>query len=76
LARELVELTKKKFICPYEIATTYLGLGQVDEAFQWLEKGYEQRSVCMIFLKVDPRLDSLRNDPRFAALMGKVGFQP
>jgi TolB-like protein/Tfp pilus assembly protein PilF len=76
LAGELVELTKKRFICPYEIATTYVGLGQIDEAFRWLEKGYQQRSVCMIFLKVDPRLDSIRGDPRYAALMNKVGFQP
>ena len=76
VATELEEISKKRFVCPYEIGTTLLGLGRTDEAFQWFEKGYEAKSVCMVLLKVDPRLDSIRSDPRYLTLLKQVGFTP
>ena len=74
LLRDLRQVVKKRFVCPYEIATTYLALGKRDEAFGWLEKAYEARSICMAWLRVDPRLDPLRSDPRFQDLVRRVGL--
>ena len=47
-------------------------LGNKDEAFQMLEQIYQQREIWMTYLRVDPRLDPLRNDPRFTELLGRV----
>jgi TolB-like protein/DNA-binding winged helix-turn-helix (wHTH) protein/Tfp pilus assembly protein PilF len=74
LLSELRQVEKKRFVCPYEIATTNLALGARDEAFRWLEEAYEARSICMIWLRVDPRLDPLRSDPRFQDLVRRVGL--
>lgn len=49
-------------------------LDQTDEAFRWLEAGYRERAAWMPFLKVDPRMDGLRSDPRFEALMCRMNF--
>jgi TolB-like protein/DNA-binding winged helix-turn-helix (wHTH) protein/Flp pilus assembly protein TadD len=58
----------------YNIAVVYAGLGDKDRAFEWLNKGYEERSRYMMYLRVDPVMDNLRSDPRFAALLNKVGL--
>jgi hypothetical protein len=49
-------------------------LGRADQAFEWLNKGVEERSYWMTMLQVDPVYDSLRADPRFAALIARVGL--
>ena len=76
LLRDLRLVMKQRFVCPYEIATTYLALDERDEALRWLEKGYQARSICMIWVRVDPRLDPLRLDPRFEELLRRVGLSP
>ncbi|HET6617838.1 MAG TPA: adenylate/guanylate cyclase domain-containing protein [Gemmatimonadota bacterium] len=53
----------------YAIALIHAGLGDRDRALGWLERGYEAHSPGMIYLRVDPRLDDLRSDPRFVSLM-------
>ncbi len=70
----LKEMSKSRFLCPYEIGVAYLHLGEKDEALRWLEKGYEDRSYCMIWLKTDPRLDPLRSDPRLTDLTRRIGL--
>ena len=50
--------------------------GEREEAFAWLDLAYENRSEGMVWLKVDPTLDSLRASPRFAALLRGVGLTP
>ncbi len=50
---------------PFYMATVYAGLGQKEEAMDWLEKAYQDRSNGLVFIKVDPELDSLRAQPRF-----------
>jgi len=74
LLKELIEISRQRYVCPYELATAYVGLGKRDEAFQMLEKAYQARSTCMIYLKTDPRFDPLRSDPRFQDLLRRVGF--
>ena len=57
------------------IATVYAGLGEKDKALVYLEKAYQERSSDLpYFLKADLRLDSLRSDPRFEDLLGRMNF--
>jgi len=58
----------------YEIALIYAGLGDKDQAFSWLDKAYEVRDKGLTYLKIDPCIDPLRSDPRFAALVKRVGL--
>jgi TolB-like protein/Flp pilus assembly protein TadD len=60
----------------YEVATFHAALGEKDQAFVELNKSYEKRENALVWLKVDPRLDPLRDDPRFADLMRRMGLQP
>jgi TolB-like protein/Tfp pilus assembly protein PilF len=59
---------------PFHIALVYIGLGDKEEAFEWLEKAYQERSTQLVFLKVGPRFDSLRDDPRFQDLLRRMNF--
>lgn len=72
---ELSELSKWRYVSAYYIAAIYAGLGDNDRAFEWLERGYEERAQALVFLKVDPHVDPLRSDPRFTALLKKVGLE-
>jgi TolB-like protein/Tfp pilus assembly protein PilF len=72
--QELEQLAKKRYVCSYEVATAYVLLGEKDQAFRWFDKALEDRSDCMVALAVDPRLDSLRSDPRFQDLQRRVGL--
>jgi tetratricopeptide (TPR) repeat protein len=70
---ELQERAKKEFVPSYAIATVYLGLGMKEQALQYLVKSFDEGSFYMIHLKVEPILDPLRADPRFADLLRRVG---
>jgi serine/threonine protein kinase/tetratricopeptide (TPR) repeat protein len=75
--KELEELKRRRkteYITAVSLAYICVGLGERDEAMSWLEKGFEERAFQMQFLKVDPRLDNLRDDPRFKELVRKIGF--
>ena len=52
----------------------YVGLDEKDEAFAWLEKAYQERSWWLVWIKMDPKVDSLRSDARFTDLMRRIGF--
>ena len=71
---DLKELSKRRHVSSYHIALIYLGLGEKDRAFEWLENAYKERSDSLVYLKVDPWLDSLHSDPRFADLVRRVGL--
>jgi serine/threonine-protein kinase len=58
----------------YQIAALAAHLGEKDDAFQYLERAFAERSFWMPFLNVDPLFDSLRADPRFRDLLGRIGF--
>lgn len=58
----------------YEIAKVYLALGDEDETFSWLEHAYDSRSNQVIFARVDPQLDSVREDERYKSLIEKLGL--
>jgi len=58
------------------IAALYARLGDRDKAFTWLEKAYEEEEEGLTLLKVEPRFDNLRGDPRFQDLLRRVGLMP
>ena len=71
----LIELSKRRYVSPYEIALLQGALGEIDDAFRWLESAYEQCAEWMIYTNVDPRLDPLRMDERFDGLLSRLGFK-
>ena len=73
---ELLKSASERYVSPYNIALIYNGLGEHDETFAWLERGYQQRDQRMVFLKVEPKWNNLRDDSRFQNLMRRVGFEP
>ena len=63
-----------RYVCPYEVATIYIALGEVEEAFKWLNVALVERSDCIPWLQADERLEPLRSDPRFSDLLRRAGF--
>jgi len=74
LLTQLAASSTKQYVSPYYFAVAYAGLGQPETALDWLEKAYNDRSNGLVFLKVEPALDSLRREPRFVALQRKMKF--
>jgi TolB-like protein/tetratricopeptide (TPR) repeat protein len=69
----LKKLSKQRYVSAYSFALVYLGLGDKEEALRWLEQSYQDRAGSDIgFIRVDPLLDPLRDDPRFEALAEKI----
>jgi len=64
----------RRYVNQYEIALIYIGLGQNDQAFKSLERAFREHSDMLVYLKVDPRLDPIRSDSRFADLTHRVGI--
>lgn len=71
---EMLARAGKEYVAPYDIAAIYVGLGDRDNAFRWLDRSFEERNVRLVNLRVHPRFDSLRDDPRFAALLRRLGL--
>jgi serine/threonine protein kinase/Tfp pilus assembly protein PilF len=71
---QLNERSKQRYVSPANRAAIYAGLGEKDKAFEWLEKGFEERSIGAI--KVNPVYDPLHSDPRFADLLRRMNLQP
>ena len=68
------EMEKRRYVSRAARIYVYAGLGDKDKAFEWLEKAYQERSDALAWFRQEPESQSLRTDPRFAALMHKVGF--
>ena len=73
---ELKGLSQGRFGFAFPIARIHAALGEKDQAFEWLRKACEERDTQVIWLKVDPTLDSLRSDPRFAQVLQDMGLPP
>jgi len=69
------ERAKREYVEPNQFAVIYAYLGEKDEAFEWLEKAFEEGG-SMGALKVDPRYDPLRDDPRFQDLLRRMNLLP
>jgi serine/threonine protein kinase/Tfp pilus assembly protein PilF len=75
ILKELVETSAKKYVSAYDLALINIGLGQKDAAFEFLRAAVEERCGWLIFLKIEPVLDSIRSDPRFEDLIRAVGLR-
>jgi eukaryotic-like serine/threonine-protein kinase len=71
---DLQKQSKTDYIAPSNFAKIYIGLGDKDQAFAWLEKGYQQRDFWLTFIQGEPTFDPLRADARFQALVRRIGF--
>jgi TolB-like protein/Flp pilus assembly protein TadD len=71
---QLHALSKQRYVSAYDIAMVHVGLQEINEAFAWLQKAFEQRSLWLGYLNVEPQVDALRSDPRFHDLIRRIGL--
>ena len=71
---ELVAASQSRYVSPYAVARVFNALGERDETFAWLERGFEANDHKMNLLKVDPKWNNLHGDPRFTDLVRRIGF--
>ena len=74
LMTELTEESKSDYVSPYSMAAIHVGLGEIDRAFESLEEAFRSRDRGLVWMKVAPRLDPLRSDPRFSDLLRRMKF--
>ena len=75
ILHDLQRQSKTTYVSPYLIATVFAGLGQNDQAFEYLNKAYDDHSLDLSWqIKADLRLDSLRSDSRFQDLLRRIGL--
>jgi TolB-like protein/Tfp pilus assembly protein PilF len=72
--RTLIETAKTRFVPPYNVALLFAGLGEMESAYQWLERARLIRDVHIVFLTVEPKWDRLRDEPRFKGLLQECGL--
>jgi DNA-binding winged helix-turn-helix (wHTH) protein/tetratricopeptide (TPR) repeat protein len=75
ILKKLEQLAGQEYISPFSLAIACTGLGRRDEAFEWLDKAYDERANRLVFLNVLPVFDSLRPDARFTSLLKRVGLE-
>lgn len=71
---ELIEISKQKYLSAYHIAAVYVALKDNVRALEWLDKAYQDRADWMVFLKVDPRFNSLHSNPKFIELLRRMNL--
>jgi len=69
-----VEDSSRVYLSPRDVVLTYVQLGDKEQTFKWLEEAYKERTEPLLYLRVDPRLDPLRSDPRFEGLLRRVNL--
>jgi TolB-like protein/tetratricopeptide (TPR) repeat protein/class 3 adenylate cyclase len=72
MLRELEEMAKRQYVNSTAFADIYLGLGEKEKALDWLDRSYQDQESACWYLKVDPIYDSVRNEPRFQAVVEKI----
>ena len=71
--RKLEAYAKERYVSPLEFAWIQFALGEIDLGFYWMQKALEDRSFDLISIKVDPRFDTLKHDPRFEVVVRRIG---
>ena len=71
---QLSELSARRYVSPYSMATVHIGLGQVNQAIEWLDRAADERSNWMIFLNVDPIFDPIRTEPGCRRIAQRIGL--
>ena len=70
----LLQLWKERYVSPTMIALIYSALGNSDKAFEWLDTADKAHDLNIVRIKEDFRFNSLRSDPRFTALVRRIGI--
>jgi TolB-like protein/DNA-binding winged helix-turn-helix (wHTH) protein len=70
----LKQTARKRYVSPLEFASAYARLGQNDEAFQWLEKAYDDHVPKLVRIQHNIDLNSVHDDPRYQALVKRIGL--
>ena len=71
---ELNELSKQKYVSPYEVATIYVALGNNEEAFQLLGRAYTEHSFHLVYVNVSSQFKAIRSETRFQDLVHRIGL--
>jgi serine/threonine-protein kinase len=74
--QELIEASKTTYVSSLDIAIVYTALGERTEALDWLERAHDEHADHLPYLGVNPRLDALRDEPRFVRLLEQMGLAP
>jgi serine/threonine protein kinase/tetratricopeptide (TPR) repeat protein len=72
--RQLEEISRTTYVSSFHIASVCARLKKQDEAFRWLQRAFQERSTNLLFGKVDPNMENLKDDPRYGALMKGIGL--
>jgi predicted Zn-dependent protease len=75
MLKKVLEFTKGGYALAVPVATVYVALGDNDKVFEWLQKGYDEQNVGIGYLKISPVWNNVRSDPRYTALLKKIGLQ-
>jgi tetratricopeptide (TPR) repeat protein len=76
LIARILDMQKKRYVCTYELASTYLALGQKEDAVRALNRSYDEGADCVIMTSVEDWNQPLHGDPRFAALLKRAHLPP
>ena len=71
---ELQEIAGRRFVTAYGVGLVYAGIGDIEAALTWLDRAFAERSHWLVWLRLDPRFDNLREDPRFSELLDRIKF--
>jgi serine/threonine protein kinase/tetratricopeptide (TPR) repeat protein len=74
LLEDLKSVSSRRYVCAYELVHAYVKLGDKKQAFEWLEKGKQQRADCMVWLLSEPWMDPLRGDRQYRELVDYIGL--
>jgi len=75
ILEEINKISQESYVLPIAYIIVYMGLGEMDKVYEYLEKGYEERDSYLTLLNVDPIFDPLRSDPRFTPFTKKMGLE-
>ena len=74
ILEDLIALSKQTYVSAYDVATMHAALNQRDSCLKWLAKAYDEHSVWLPFMGVDPKLKNLHSDPNFGLLLERIGL--
>lgn len=75
LLGELEEISSRRHVSPYWISMVHAGVGAQDAAFEWLERAFDEHDVWLVWLKMEPRFDPIREDARFGRALERLGLK-
>jgi DNA-binding winged helix-turn-helix (wHTH) protein/TolB-like protein len=73
---DLQQLQTQRYVSPYTVAAIYVGLGDEEQAFKWLDTAADERDLWLVNLKVDPVFAKLRQNRRFGDLLARIRLRP